>query len=86
MVFTHLPSNLLLILVAFMPSFPLERSTGSATSPVFSGLLLQGPALALGLPFIIAGALKAAYDLTLWAVFRRVRVEGEPAIGSSKAP
>jgi len=28
--------------------------------------------LALGLPFVLAGALKAAYDLTLWAVFRHV--------------
>src|SRR5207244_2869323 len=113
MVFTHLPSNVLLILVAFAPTFPiaatllllrqalsqtdvptrqaytlalvapeertaaasvtsLARSVGSSTSPVFSGLLLQGPLLVLGLPFILAGTLKAAYDLTLWTVFRRV--------------
>ena len=51
----------------------LARSLGSATSPVFSGLLLEAPLLVLGLPFILAGALKAAYDLTLWSVFRRVR-------------
>jgi MFS family permease len=116
MVFTHLPSNVLLILVAFAPTFPiaatllllrqalsqmdvptrqaytmalvdpeertaaasvtsLARSVGSSTSPVFSGLLLQGPLLMLGLPFILAGALKAAYDLTLWSVFRRVHVQ-----------
>jgi hypothetical protein len=31
--------------------------------------------LALGLPFVFAGGLKAAYDLALWAVFRRVPVE-----------
>jgi MFS family permease len=113
MVFTHLPSNVLLALVAVMPTFPLAavvllarqmlsqmdvptrqaytmalvapeertaaasvtslaRSAGSATSPLFGGLLLQGPLLALGLPFVVAGAIKAAYDLTLWAVFRRV--------------
>lgn len=119
MVFTHLPSNVMLALVAFAPTFPiaaallllrqvlsqmdvptrqaytmalvdpeertaaasvtsLARSVGSATSPVFSGLLLQGSVLVLGLPFILAGALKAAYDLTLWSVFRRVPVpEGE---------
>jgi MFS family permease len=119
MVFTHLPSNVLLALVAFAPTFPiaaalllvrqmlsqmdvptrqaytmtlvdpdertaaasvtsLARSLGSATSPVFSGLLLQGPLLVLGLPFILAGALKAAYDLTLWSIFRHVRLpEGE---------
>jgi hypothetical protein len=118
MVFTHLPSNILLALVAFAPTFPiaaallllrqmlsqmdvptrqaytmalvdpeertaaasvtsLARSLGSATSPVFSGLLLQGPLLVLGLPFVLAGALKAAYDLTLWSIFRRVRLKEE---------
>jgi MFS family permease len=118
MVFTHLPSNVLLALVAFAPTFPmaaallllrqalsqmdvptrqaytmalvepsertaaasvtsLARSVGSSTSPVFSGLLLQGPLLVLGLPFILAGALKAAYDLTLWSIFRRIPVPEE---------
>jgi MFS family permease len=119
MVFTHLPSNVLLVLVAFMPSFPLAaltllsrqalsqmdvptrqaytmalvepeertpaasvtslaRSAGSSTSPVFSGLLLQGPLLVLGLPFILAGTVKAAYDLALWRLFRRVRLPEVP--------
>jgi MFS family permease len=118
MVFTHLPSNVLLALVAFAPTFPiaavllllrqalsqmdvptrqaytmalvdpeertaaasvtsLARSLGSATSPVFSGLLLQGPLLVFGLPFILAGALKAAYDLTLWSIFRQVHMKEE---------
>ncbi len=113
MVFTHLPSNVLLALVAVMPTFPLAaavllarqmlsqmdvptrqaytmalvapeertaaasvtslaRSAGSASSPILSGLLLQGPLLVLGLPFVLAGGIKVAYDLTLWAVFRRV--------------
>ncbi len=116
MVFTHLPSNVLLALVAFAPTFPvaatllllrqtlsqmdvptrqaytmalvdpeertaaasvtgLARSVGSSTSPIVSGLLLQGPLLVLGLPFILAGGLKAAYDLTLWSVFRRVHLQ-----------
>lgn len=114
MVFTHLPSNVLLALVAVMPTFPfaalvlllrqvlsqmdvptrqaytmalvapaertaaasvtsLARSAGSSASPVLSGLLLQGPFLALGLPLLVAGALKSAYDLALWRVFRGVR-------------
>ena len=120
MVFTHLPSNVLLALVAAMPTFPLAatvllarqalsqmdvptrqaytmalvapeertaaasvtslaRSAGAATSPVVGGALLQGPLLVLGLPFVLAGALKAAYDLALWVLFRRVdtgEVEG----------
>ncbi len=118
MVFTHLPSNALLALIAFAPTFPvaamlllmrqalsqmdvptrqaytmalvepseriaaasvtsLARSVGSASSPVFSGLLLQGTLLVLGLPFILAGLLKSAYDCSLWMVFRRVHLEEE---------
>ncbi len=118
MVFTHLPSNILLALVAFAPTFPvavalllvrqalsqmdvptrqaytmalvdpqertaaasvtsLARSVGSASSPVFSGLLLQGPLLVLGLPFILAGMLKSAYDCSLWMVFRHDHLEEE---------
>jgi MFS family permease len=115
MVFTHLPSNALLALVALMPTFPLAagvlllrqslsqmdvptrqaytmalvapderiaaasvtslaRSAGSSASPVISGALLQGASLTLGLPFVIAGAMKSAYDLSLWRIFRRVPV------------
>jgi MFS family permease len=118
MVFTHLPSNVLLALVAFAPIFPiaaalllvrqmlsqmdiptrqaytmalvdpeertaaasvtsLARSLGSATSPVFSGLLLQGSLLVFGLPFILAGILKAAYDSSLWLLFRHVHLQEE---------
>ena len=119
MVFTHLPSNILLLLVAFAPTFPvaaallllrqtlsqmdvptrqaytmalvapeertaaasvtsLARSVGSSTSPIVSGLLLQGPVLVLGLPFILAGVLKATYDGSLWLLFRHVHLaEGE---------
>jgi MFS family permease len=118
MVFTHLPSNVLLALVALAPTFPiaavlllvrqtlsqmdvptrqaytmalvapeertaaasvtsLARSLGSSTSPFFSGLLLQGPSLVLGLPFVLAGALKSAYDCSLWMVFRHVQLEEE---------
>jgi MFS family permease len=116
MVFTHLPSNVLLILVPLAPNFPLAaallltrqmlsqmdvptrqaytmalvapedrtaaasvtslaRSAGSSTSPVFAGLLMQGALLTLGLPLVIAGGLKAIYDVALWRVFRRVKLE-----------
>jgi hypothetical protein len=118
MVFTHLPSNILLALMVVMPTFPLAalillirqslsqmdvptrqaytmalvapevrtatasvtslaRSAGSSTSPIFSGLLLQGPLLLLGLPFLLAGALKSAYDVSLWAIFRKVHLQEE---------
>lgn len=117
MVFTHLPSNILLMLIPLMPVFPLAaglllarqalsqmdvptrqaytmalvdpaertaaasvtslaRSAGSSSSPAFAGLLLQGPVLSLGLPFVFAGALKSVYDLILWTIFRRVPKEG----------
>lgn len=120
MVFTHLPSNVLLALVAVMPTFPfaalvlllrqvlsqmdvptrqadtmalvdpeertaaasvtsLTRSAGSATSPVVSGVLLQGALLILGLPFVIAGSLKSVYDLTLWRMFREVPLDRDVA-------
>lgn len=111
MVFTHLPSNVLLALVPLMPAFPLAavllllrqtlsqldvptrqaytmalvsptertaaasvtslaRSAGSTASPALAGILLQGP---LGLPLILAGTLKAGYDLALWGMFRGVK-------------
>jgi predicted MFS family arabinose efflux permease len=113
MVFTHLPSNVLLLLVPFMPTLgwavavllvrfsisqmdvptrqsytmavvePDERSAaagvtgiartvGSALAPLLAGPLYAVPALA-GLPFLLAGGLKIAYDLVLWRAFRAVR-------------
>jgi MFS family permease len=115
MVFTHLPSNLLLVLVPLMPTFSLAatvlllrqclsqldvptrqaytmalvtpnertaaasvtsvaRSGGAAVSPALAGVLLQGSALIVGAPFLVAGSLKAIYDLSLWALFRRARL------------
>jgi len=112
MVFTHLPANVFLILVPFMPSLPLAlaflmlrsalssmdvpartsyvmavvmpgerpaaasvtavpRSLASALSPTLAGWLLTlSP---FGWPLVLCGALKIAYDLTLLALFRRVR-------------
>jgi hypothetical protein len=109
MVFTHLPSNVLLILVPFMPSFawaaavllarfalsqmdvptrqayvmqvtpPHDRAraasvttavrpAASALSPLIAGLAMQ--TAAFGAPFVLAGALKIAYDATLFLRFR----------------
>jgi MFS family permease len=114
MVFTHLPSNILLALVPLMPTWQLAallllarhllsqmdvptrqaytmilvapeeraaaagltgavRPAASSVAPLIAGLALQ--TAALGLPFILAGGLKAAYDLTLWFVFRKVPLE-----------
>lgn len=113
MVFTHLPSNLLLVLVPFMPTLPLAtavllarfaisqmdvptrqsytlavvdpdersaaagitgiaRTVGAAVAPLAAGPLYASAALA-SLPFLLAGGLKAAYDLALWRSFRRLR-------------
>jgi MFS family permease len=110
MVFTHLPSNILLAAIPLAPSFPLavalllgrfalsqmdvptrqayvvalvepaERTAAAAYTnaarfavrplgPLLGGVAQQA---ALGLPFFLAGGVKAAYDLALWAWFRRV--------------
>jgi MFS family permease len=108
MVFTHLPSNILLAAIAFAPTQglaialllarsllsqmdvptrqayvvtlvdPDERTAAAAytngaryASRPFAPLLI-GPLLAVGLgaPFVVAGALKSAYDLSLYARFR----------------
>ncbi len=110
MVFTHLPSNVLLMLVPLMPSLelaaamlllrftlsqmdvparqayvvamvdPQERTAAAAFTNTARyvvrpfGALGAGYAVAVatGAPFVIAGALKAVYDLALYATFRRV--------------
>ncbi len=115
MVFTHLPSNILLAFIPLMPNFALggivlllrqtlsqmdvptrqaytmilvapaertaaasvttlARNVGAGISPTIAGVLLSGALLGVGLPFLLAGALKSGYDLTLWAMFRRVPV------------
>jgi predicted MFS family arabinose efflux permease len=112
MVFTHLPSNVLLLLIPFMPSFswaaamllmrfalsqmdvptrqayamncvaPHERTraaaltnavrpAAAAIAPLFAGLAMQ--TAAFGAPFVIAGAMKIIYDLTLFLRFRAIR-------------
>lgn len=111
MVFTHLPSNVLLIAVAFAPTFPVavvlllarvtlsqmdvptrqvyvmtlvepgERTAAAASTntaryaarpfgPPLAGVAVA--TIALGAPFVIAGSIKAAYDLVLWRWFATV--------------
>jgi predicted MFS family arabinose efflux permease len=112
MVFTHLPSNLLLVAVPLAPSQgvaialllgrfalsqmdvpmrqayvvgvvePSERTAAAAytntaryaTRPI--GPLLAAPLtqIALGIPFVVGGAIKCVYDLGLYAMFRRIRL------------
>jgi MFS family permease len=112
MVFTHLPSNVLLLLVPFMPNLPLAillllarsalsqmdvptrtsyvmavvpaeerpaaasvtagpRTLASAASPLLSGYLLG--VSTFGWPLVLAGALKALYDVLLLVMFAKVR-------------
>jgi MFS family permease len=118
MVGTHLPSNVLLMLVPLMPTLAtamavllarfaisqmdvptrqsytiavvepdersaaagvtgMARSAGAAVAPALATPLLAVPVLAGGLPFLISGGLKVAYDLILWSRFRSVRAPGE---------
>jgi hypothetical protein len=49
----------------------LVRSGGWALAPVLSGALMQG--VGLGVPLLLAGGAKIAYDLLLWREFRRVK-------------
>ncbi|HEV8681181.1 MAG TPA: MFS transporter [Actinomycetota bacterium] len=126
MVFTHLPSNVLLVMVPFMPTLgwsvaailaryalsqmdvparqayvvamvdPTERTAAAAftntaryvTRPfgaLGAGALMER--VALGSPFVVAGALKIAYDVWLYATFRSVPLPKEGAAASfTEAP
>jgi MFS family permease len=112
MVFSHLPSNVLLMLIPLAPSLtlaialllarsvlsqmdvparqayvaslvdPAERTAAAGYTNAARHLVRPfGPAMAslsmgmaAGLPFIVAGALKAVYDIALYVTFRRVRL------------
>jgi MFS family permease len=116
MVWTHLPSNVLLAAVAFAPTFPVaaalllgrttlsqmdvptrqalvmtvvtppERTAAAAVTnsaryavrplgPVVAGVVAH---LALGTPLLVAGAVKGAYDLSLWRWAGRRGIGGAP--------
>jgi MFS family permease len=57
----------------------VARTTGAALAPVFTGWLLASPTLA-GAPFLVAGALKLAYDGLLYRLFRSVKPPEEAAL------
>jgi predicted MFS family arabinose efflux permease len=121
MVFTHLPSNVLLAAVAFAPSLPTaigillarvalsqmdvptrqayvagvvepqERLAAAAytntaryaarpAAPPLAGLLAG---MALGAPFVVAGVVKSAYDVGLYLLFRRIRLDDEAGAGQA---
>ena len=125
MVFTHLPSNVLLVLVPFMPTLgwavaalfaryalsqmdvparqayvvamvdPRERTAAAAftntaryvTRPfgaLGAGVLMER--VALGSPFVVAGALKIAYDVWLYVTFRKVPLPKEGAAAPPAEP
>ena len=115
MVFTHLPSNVLLALIPLAPSLlvavllllarsvlsqmdvparqayvaalvdPAERTAAAGYTNAARHIVRPaGPALAsvsmgmaAGLPFLIAGGIKAIYDVALYFTFRRVRLPEE---------
>ena len=112
MVFSHLPSNVLLALIAFAPTLsvaiglllarsflsqmdvparqayvaalvdPAEQTAAAGYTnaarhvvrPVGPALASVSMAMGAGLPFLVAGGLKAAYDVALYLTFRRVRL------------
>jgi MFS family permease len=47
----------------------IARTTGQAISPLIAAPIVASAAFA-GAGFVIAGALKIVYDLSLWALFR----------------
>jgi len=53
----------------------VPRSLASAASPALAGALMAGGALAA--PLVLCGALKIAYDLTLWWACRRQPLAGD---------
>ena len=126
MVFTHLPSNVVLASIAFAPNLPAavalllarqalsqmdvptrqayiallvhpeERTAAAAYTntarylvrplgPVLAGASQQ---LALGLPFLLGGGIKIAYDVALWLWFRSVplRTRAAPSTPPEHGP
>jgi hypothetical protein len=61
----------------------VSRSAAAAVAPALASTTLANPAL--GLPFVISGGLKIIYDLTIYAVFRRVHPPEEIARRAARA-
>jgi MFS family permease len=115
MVFSHLPSNLLLVLIPLAPTLgwaialllgrsvlsqmdvparqayvaalvdPEERTAAAGYTnaarhvvrPLGPALATASMGMAAGIPFLVAGGLKAVYDVALYFTFRRVRLPDE---------
>ncbi len=58
------------------------RNLSRPVAPLVAGAVLRG---ALGLPFLIAGALKSVYDLGLYLGFRNVHLDAEQAKPASSS-
>lgn len=112
MVFSHLPANLMMAVVPYMPSLEtslffylgrsllsqmdvptrasytmaivkpeerarfqsllnLPRSITLAIGPSIAGYLMQF--IGIGTPFLVAGAIKAVYDVLLWLTFKDIK-------------
>jgi len=112
MVFSHLPANLMMAVVPYMPSLEtslffylgrsllsqmdvptrasytmaivkpeerarfqsllnLPRSFTLAIGPSIAGYLMQF--IGIGTPFLVAGAIKATYDVLLWLTFKDIK-------------
>ena len=50
----------------------VARSIAVSASPLTSSLMLAGPMIACGAPFLLGGGLALAYDITMWRSFRDV--------------
>jgi MFS family permease len=112
MVFSHLPSNLLLVLIPLAPTLgwaialllgrsvlsqmdvparqayvaalvdPAERTAAAGYTnaarhlvrPLAPALASASMTMAAGIPFLVAGGLKAVYDVALYVTFRGVRL------------
>jgi MFS family permease len=112
MVYSHLPANLMMAVVPYMPSLEtslffylgrsllsqmdvptrasytmaivkpeerarfqsllnLPRSITLAIGPSIAGYLMQF--IGIGTPFLVAGAIKATYDVLLWFTFKDIK-------------
>jgi MFS family permease len=58
------------------------RSVAAAPGPAVAGALVQIGAMSL--PFFVSGGVKIAYDLTLFALFRRVKPLEEAPVGQAE--
>jgi predicted MFS family arabinose efflux permease len=62
----------------------VARNSGSALSPLFTGIVLSTPVL--GLPFLVAGTLKLVYDAMILTMFRNIRPPEELRQPAPKLP